>query len=697
MNNKNINSNSGPAAAGGGEPAVPSIVKPLAIKSTSPSNIVDSNSSGSSDGSGSVTPIMSSSLEQKAAKDVMSGFHKIIPVSDLFKRAAADDITRDFITHPKTYAFMNWIPVDRDPDYISKIFKTLHITKDATVVLKTAFDKRAAVGSRPVSRPHYIGYITIPANSIIDSVQGITFLDAIQSSKYQVILDCGDEPAQLSNWEYRVYPTKKKLLPHEVPASDLPPLGIVTITKDNAVYTSERRQGRSSYGGGFLSDNISEVSSIALSDSCANDVLNQTDNNIKFSISNAAAAASARTHSQSVKTFANVARSNCEPTIVPTIVSSEKEEGPSPSPSPFATITRQAWADMSTSDEDSHAHAHTNINITHTSAPATVSAKEKVKSKSADDAEDTSFIDGNNKLTENIKDLYEKSVAKVSSKQKLCDESYANWQSRQDSLRNAKSEQSRLQHLLDLVTGQSQNTDGDDEQDEQELCVNTGNGGVGNGIVNSASAYDNNYIIDPHSGQVTPILYYQPNEDGSYSPVLPAPSQNWYQFNTQQPHYGPPQTQYNSQNMIGQQSHHNVSTPVTTPVFTPKNAAARTISDDISRNRMNSMATATTPTTSVPDPVNIMTAPAPAPAPAPAASHYVAEEKVDANAEEGSQGNNDNDETTADVNADSGAREVTDDTTTTTMRGLKDFIDMNNITSDQLKNLFQLLESTHQD
>lgn len=662
MNNKNINSNSGQAAE-------TPIVKPQAIKqaikSTSPSG---------------------------AAKVDMSGFHKrfhrIIPVTNIFKSAAADDISRDLITHPKTCAFMNWIPVDRDADYISKIFKTLHITNDATVVLKEA------VASRPVSRLHYIGYITIPANSIIDSEQGKTFLEAIQSSKYQVVLDIGEEPAELSSWEYRVYPTKKKLLPYEVPASELPQLGSVTITKYNAEYASERRQGRSSYGGGFLSD-ISDVSS---TDSCANDVLNQTDNNIKLSISNAAAA-SARTHSQSVKTFANVARSNCEPTIVPTIVSSEKEEGPSPSPSPFATITRQgqAWADMSTSDEDSNAHAHTNINITHTSASATISAKEEVKSKrSDDDADDTSLIEGNNKLTENIKDLYEKSVAKVSSKQKLCDDSYAKWQSSQDALRNAKSEQTRLQHLLDLVT--VQNTNAEEEMEEQELCVNTGNGGVGNGIVNSASAYDNNYIIDPHSGQVTPILYYQPNEDGSYSPVLPAPSQNWYQYNTQQyntqqPHYGPPQTQYNSQNMIGQQSHHNVSTPVTTPVFTPKNAAARTISDDISRNRMNTMATATTPTTSVPDPVNIMTAPAPAPA--PAASHYVAEEKVDANAEEGSQGNNDNDETTADVNADSGEREVTDDTTT--MRGLKDFIDMNNITSDQLKILFQLLESTHKD
>ena len=688
MNNKTIKSNSVPAAAGGGS-AVPSIVKPLAIKSTSPSNIVDSKSSGSTDGSGSgsVSPsIVSSSLDKSGggagAKDVMSGFHKIIPVSDLFKRTADDDISRDFITHPKTYAFMNWIPVDRDPDYISKIFKTLHITNEATIVLKTAYDKRAAVGSRSVSRPHYIGYITIPANSIIDSVQGITFLDAIQSSKYQVVLDIGEEPPHLSNWEYRVYPTKRKLLPHEVPASDLPQLGIVTITKDNAEYTSERRQGRSSYGGGFLSDNISDVSSIALSDTCANDGLNKTDNNIKFSISQAIS------QTQGVKTFANVARSNCETTIVPTIVSSEKEEGTSPSPSPFATITRKAWADMSTSDEDSH--AHTNINISHTSsAPATISAKEKVKSKSADDAEDTSFIDGNKKLTENIKDLYEKSVAKVTSKQKLCDESYAIWQSRQDSLRNAKSEQSRLQHLLDLVTGQSQNTDGDDEQDEQELCVNTGNGGVGTGNINSAAAYDNNYIIDPHSGQVTPILYYQPNEDGSYSPVLPAPTQNWYQFNTQQHHYGPPQTQYNSQNMIGQHSQHNVSTPVTTPVFTPKNAAARTISDEISRNRMNSMATATTPTTSVPEPVNIMTAPAPA----PASAQNVAEEKVDANAEEGSHG--DNDETPAHVNADSGARDVTDDTTT--MRGLRDFIDMNNITSDQLKNLFQLLESSQQD
>lgn len=680
MNNKTIKSNSVPASAGGGGSAVPSIVKPLAIKSTSPSNI--SKSSGSSDGSGSVSPsIVSSSLDHKTgsgAKDVMSGFHKIIPVSDLFKRTAADDISRDFITHPKTYAFMNWIPVDRDPDYISKIFKTLHITNEATIVLKTAYDKRAAVGSRSDSRPHYIGYITIPANSIIDSVQGKAFLDAIQSSKYQVVLDIGEEPPHLSNWEYRVYPTKRKLLPHEVPASDLPQLGIVTITK----YTTERRQGRSSYGGGFLSDNISDVSSIALSDTCANDGLNKTVNNIKFSISQAIS------QTQGDKTFANVARGNCETTIVPTIVSSEKEEGPSPSPSPFATITRKAWADMSTSDEDSH--SHTNINISHTSsAPATISAKEKVKSKSADDAEDTSFIDGNKKLTENIKDLYEKSVAKVTSKQNLCDESYAILQSRQDSLRNAKSEQSRLQHLLDLVTGQSQNTDGDDdddEQDEQELCVNTGNGGEGTGIINSAAAYDNNYIIDPHSGQVTPILYYQPNEDGSYSPVLPAPTQNWYQFNTQQPHYGPPQTQYYSQNMIGQHSQHNVSTPVTTPVFTPKNAAARTISDEISRNRMNSMATATTPTTSVPEPVNIMT-------PAPAAAQNVAEEKVDANAEEGSHG--DNDETPAHVNADSGARDVTDDTTT--MRGLRDFIDMNNITSDQLKNLFQLLESSQQD
>lgn len=705
--NNNTNVEKTPPTAGGG-PATPTIVKPVAIKSSSPSNIAECSSRGSSDGSTSPT-VVSSSHEFKSTKEVNSGFNRIIPVSEIFKRSG-DKISSDFISHQKTYAFMNWIPVDRSPEYLSEIFKNLRITNDASFVLKTAYDKRASAGSRPVSRPHNIGYITIPANSIIDSVQGKAFLEAIQSAKYQVILDCGEEPAELSNWEYRVYPTKKKLLPSEVPATDLPPLGCITISMDNAVYTSDKSQGRSSYrAGGFLSDNISDVSSIALSDSCANDVMNQTDNNIKLSITQPA-------QMQINKTFANVARINSEPPTVRSVRSSNIEVS-EVCVSPFSTIKRRPWADMSTSDEDNNSH------ITHTTASATASAAtnaiDERKTDAAADATtttatdaDSCLIDGNIKLTENIKDLYEKSVAKVTSKQKLSDDSYAKWQSCQEALTKAKAEQSHLQHLLDLITGfKDDEGNGDDDLEEQELCVNTGNVGndynsnnnceTGNVISGSAATYDSNYIIDPHSGQVTPILYYQPNVDGSYSPVLPAPSQNWFQFNASPP-YGPPPTQYSGQNNnnIGQQSHHNVTTPVSTPVVTPSNATRKIPvqrNENISRNHMSEAnaaanATVTSPISRVPlpEPAAIIgTASA-------ASSNNVEEEKESADGADVIVAES-QDQTTVQVAQVSPESRDEEAPGTTSLRGrLEEFIDMNNISSDQLKTLFQQLESSAQ-
>jgi len=649
-----------------------SIVKPVAIKSTSPSNIVDNGSRGSSVDSTSPSLISSShDLKSVSSKEELSGFQKIIPVSAIFNRS--DDNPKDLISHSKLSAFMNWIPVDRSPEYLCQIFKNLRITNEASVVMKAAFVEKRA-GSRPVSRPHNIAYITIAANSIIDSVQGNMFLEAISSEKYQVILDCGDEPA-LSNWQYRVYPTKKKLLPNEVPAHDLPQLGCITITMDEAVVTSERKsntyEGHGGHGGnkGFLSDNLSDVSSIALSDSCANEVFNQTDNNnMKLSISQSGQ----KQYHQNNKTFANVARINSERSVIPTT----KYEVAVPPP--FPVIQGKRWADFSISDDDNNSHiTHTSASAASVSAPAPAPApapsNEKEVSKTDTDT-DTSLIDGNIKLTENIKDLYEKSVANVFSKQKICDESYANWQACNDVLTNAKAEQSRFQHLLDLVIGfKSHDGTVEDEMEEQELCVNTADvaHAYNNGTEPSTTVYDNNYVIDPHSGQVTPVLYYQPNVDGTFSPVLPTPSQNWYQLNSPSS-YGPPQSQYNGQNNIGQHGQQNVSTPVATPKNAMRKIPDHT-NDNSNHTRMTINEIATTPTTCVPESATM--------------------KSVSNNTKE--EGDQDiGDTPVKDDSSPEEAREVI--ASTTTMQGLKEFIDMNNITSDQLKNLFQQLDSDEQ-
>ena len=102
---------------------------------------------------------------------------------------------------------MNWIPTDRDSDYLCSVFKTLEISDEASAVMKAAFSDK-----RSLARPHNIAYITIAENSIHDTVQGNKFLEGIQSETFQIVLDCGIEP-ELTKWQYRVYPTKKKLLP----------------------------------------------------------------------------------------------------------------------------------------------------------------------------------------------------------------------------------------------------------------------------------------------------------------------------------------------------------------------------------------------------------------------------------------------------------------------------------------------------
>jgi len=206
------------------------LVKPVATLSLSPSNIEyngnsspprEHNSVSSGSDSSGFIKVGGGNIEHGATTSTVSS-----------ERNAG------YISHNKMSAFMNWIPIDRSSDYIGNVFKTLRITNDASILMKSAFDRK--MGSSHLSkrdRPHNIAYITIPADSIINSIQGEMFIKGIQSEQYQIILDCGDE-LHLSKWQYRVYPTKKKLLPTEIPAFDLPQLGVITITMEEANITT---------------------------------------------------------------------------------------------------------------------------------------------------------------------------------------------------------------------------------------------------------------------------------------------------------------------------------------------------------------------------------------------------------------------------------------------------------------------------
>jgi hypothetical protein len=420
--------------------------------------------------------------------------------------------TKDFITHPRLSAFMNWIPVDRTSEYLCNVFKVLNITEEASVVMKAAFSDK-----RSLARPHNIAYITIAANSIIDSKQGNLFLQGIQSEKYQIILDCGHEP-QLSKWQYRVYPTKKKLLPNEVPASELPQLGVMNITMDDASITSDvpmqKQSDRKS-----LADNLSDVSSIGPS-----------DNTFSLPVS----------HSKI--TYSNVTKKN---------ILTDKTGNP-----------KKLWSDYS--DDD------------------TRSSLEKTVIEAEPESElDTSLCDDNKKLTDNIKELYEKSVANVAQKQAKCDEAKKRWEESTSALQFAKSEQVRYQQLLNLTIGfksLESNINNNsppakesklEEAEDNELFVNTDTNNAKNFGGNNNNM-GNNYMIDPHSGQVTPVtpvpvLYL--NMDGSLSPspVVPTHTQNWL---PQYPHYGPPPAQYNAENDTAYYHNNGVCSPVDTPTNT---------------------------------------------------------------------------------------------------------------------------------
>ena len=539
INNKNTSSTSfiGRDESSNGN----TLVKPVAIKSSSPSNI-GYNGDGNSIQS---NPVVLRDHNSVSSDGELSGFHKVnVDSPGSVAIAYSSDQSHDIITHPKISGFMNWIPLDRTSEYICKIFKILRITNEASVNMRNAFIER-----RNVSRPHNMAYITIPANSIIDSTQGKMFLDGIQSENYQIVLDCGNEHL-LSSWQYRVYPIKKKLLPSEVPSTDLPRLGTITITTMDAIITSHVPNDVASprslprpldvrNGVGILSDNLSDVSSIAHSESyAANDTLNQTDHNIILSTT--------------TKTFANV-------------VAKVNNGSANLYGNGINTFRNKNWADFSVSDEDNNSH------ITNTSCTYEKLEKLNVDKLDVEKPHNESLIDDNLKLTENIKELFEKKARIVSSIQEECEEAFAKWKICKDSLERAKKDQAQYQQIHDLIIGIKPDIDdteidsGKNEYDteDKELFINTNNtphyDNVGDGA--SSSTYDNNYMIDPHSGQVTPILYYQPNMDGTYSPVLPVPSHNWMQYNNS--YGGPSTTQYN--NDMFEQNQNIVSTPAVTP------------------------------------------------------------------------------------------------------------------------------------
>ena len=587
MNNKDETSTTNP-------PTDVTVIKPVAIKSAPGSP------------SGSASPVASSTTTADAtnSNSIHGGRerdHTTSPISRGSQPIAfhVPNETHDnnrsmnvapLLQHKKLSAFMNWIPTDRSSGYLSSVFQSLRITDYATVVMKNAFDRKnnnmqpqttSTYQYTKRERPHNIAYITIPANSILDTDQGRMFLDGIKSENYQIILDCGHE-TNLTPWQYRAYPLKKKLHPNELPTSDLPKLGIMHISLDRANivesfppqgqrYANPRGNGNGSNVVNTHADNEPEISII---EDNINESFDKHDVDLVRSLGKALNLPP-KAISSTTKTFATVIRGE-----------SETSDNDTPIVPPRMKVVRD-WADCSedtvlssSTSEEKETKVSSERNGTAAAAPTSERANAKAIAKPSGAS---SLQEEKNRITKDLVDLHEKSIANVSSKEQECDIAQKAWNEAKEALEKAKSEKNRFESLLDMISKEIQASNNEEEEKEiKDLFIVT-NSNPGPGAASSSSEFYHNKqngrnsnevdgyeylnVFDPHSGQVTPTLFWYSQADGSYSPVCTSNTPTWSPAaygNAQT--YGPPSAQY--------------EVP-TTPSMTPTNDS-RKVSGDIS-------------------------------------------------------------------------------------------------------------------
>lgn len=506
-----------------------------------------------------------------------------------FSRIESATSTPKILTHGKFTAFMNWIPMDRDAGYMRSVFKSLMISDNADVVMK-----EANVSSSPFAKskpPHNIAYITIPRNSIFDTPQGIMFKEGILSNKYQIVLDCGMEYPK-TEWEYRVYPTKSKLVPTRASTAattsdtvlpqKLPQLGVIRINANEATYekhvgdhthsaapltrvattagTSTAVAGAELITQNNYTDNLSDVSCSDQSHDDEEDV-DETDISIILTLEDAIA--------DTGNPPIGLPPRSKDITYAGVVGSASTSNVPSKAPK-----RRPMWADLSDDTPLTSGEVRDNDNTQiKRNLPASTS-------KGID----------KDKLKSNINEMYDYTLSAVSSKHAACKLAYKNLTKANNGLREAKEELERYRSMMHLIGGSNASSIPHDDQfpevvapQEEELELNNVPNIQSNYARNDAAAAAGNvggddipFILDSNSGHVTPvtpILYYHNNMDGTLSPVGPAQPANWMQFNQGNNYCQSEYYNGNGNNLLASPNPTcNPSTPSPhTPVMTPSN------------------------------------------------------------------------------------------------------------------------------
>ena len=590
MNNKDETSTTNP-------PTDVTVIKPVAIKSAPSSPSGSASPVASSNSTATAADTNSNSIHGRerdhTTSPISRGSHPIafhVP-NETHDNNRSRNLT-PLLQHKKLSAFMNWIPTDRSSGYLSSVFQSLRITDYATVVMKNAFDRKnnnmqpqttSTYQYTKRERPHNIAYITIPANSILDTDQGRMFLDGIRSENYQIILDCGHE-TNLTPWQYRAYPLKKKLHPNELPTSDLPKLGIMHISLDRANivesfppqgqrYTNSRGNGNGSNVVNTHADNEHEISII---ENNINESFDKHDADLVRSLGKALNLPP-KAISSTTKTFATVIRGE-----------SETSDNDTPIVPPRMNVVRD-WADCSEDtviSSSTSEEKETKVSSEREGHAAAAPTRERANAKAIakpSGSSGASLQEEKNRITKDLVDLHKKSIANVSSKEQECDIALKAWNEAKEALEKAKSEKNRFESLLDMISKEIEASNNEEEEKEiKDLFIVT-NSNPGPGAASSSSDFYHNKqngrnsngvdgyeylnVYDPHSGHVTPTLFWYSQADGSYSPVCTSNTPTWSPAaygNAQS--YGPPSAQY--------------EVP-TTPSMTPTNDS-RKVRGDIS-------------------------------------------------------------------------------------------------------------------
>ena len=469
------------------------------------------------------------------------------------------------VTHPKISAFMNWIPMDRTSGYMSSVFRNLRISDLASVAMNKAFDRKSSTQPQLYPRkerpPHNIAYITIPANSILDTEQGKMFLKGIQSEEYQIILDCGDE-AGLTPWQYRAYPVKKKLNHNEVPSYPLPRLGIMKISlqdakvvenydpneaqfQNSAQFQVSNEHGKAnayvmSSVDDKVSDDLSSINPVA-----SNVIICGSNEFNDHSVSDVRLVDTLRaTMKSNTTTFANVVQRGTSDNNINT------QDSTSSHGDTAVGIPKQVhvsnWAESSTDPADDS---------------TIVASEEKEEKSTTDKSHHNTFHTDKMKLNNDLLELHNKAIANVVEKEEECMRAHAVWKAAKVACNQAKMEKSRYEKILNMFEEEFSSSvdaaaaDNDDCELKELLLQNTNsstpryqNKQYGNkevdGYINDAQS---NYSST--SGHVTPLVFYctNPNSEGGggfcwspYPQDSPQP-QMW----AAAPHaYGPPSVQY---------------------------------------------------------------------------------------------------------------------------------------------------------